>query len=202
LTNTDLHNLVRTRRSIRKFTPQVVSEDVLTRILETATYAPSAHNRQPWRFTVLTTREPKSRLAEAMATEFARDLSKDGLAETEIAKLLERSKSRINGAPVAIVVCMDPSEMDQYPDDRRRNLEMLMATQSVAAAITNLLLAAHAEGLGSVWTCGPLFAPEVVRETLNLPETWEPQAMIFLGYPDETPKTKKIKPLNEITRWL
>lgn len=176
--------------------------DLVTRLIETATHAPSAHNRQPWRFAVLITREPKSRLSERMAAEFRRDLTVDGLPEAEIRALVERSQRRIMGSPVVIVLCMDPSEMDEYPDERRRNLEALMATQSVAAATTILLLAAHAEGLGAVWTCGPLFAPEVVRDALNLPDAWQPQAVVFLGYPDETPKAKELKPVGEITRWL
>ena len=88
--------------------------------------------------------------------------------------------------------------MDNYPDSRRADAERVMAIQSVANAGTQLLLAAHAEGLGGVWTCGPLFAPGVVQSALGLPKSWEPQAMFFIGYPDETPKIKEIKDLESI----
>jgi nitroreductase len=63
-----------------------------------------------------------------------------------------------------------------------------MGTQSVALAGLQLLLAAHAEGLGGTWICWPLFAPEETRQSLDLPSEWEPQAMIFLGYPAEEPE--------------
>jgi nitroreductase len=67
-----------------------------------------------------------------------------------------------------------------------------MATQSLALAGQNLLLAAHAEGLGACWLCAPLFCPHIVRDTLGLPADWEPQAFISLGWPAESPaKTRE-----------
>jgi coenzyme F420-0:L-glutamate ligase / coenzyme F420-1:gamma-L-glutamate ligase len=196
------HDFLRSRRSIRKFQQKPVDEAVLTRILETATHAPSAHNRQPWRFAVLTQPQPKSRLSEFLAAEFRRDLAADGLPETEVGSRLKRSENRIREAPVVVILCMDTSEMDVYPDDKRYAAERTMAIQSVAAAGLQLQLAAHAEGLGSVWTCGPLFAPETVKQALNLPAAWEPQAMFFIGTPDEMPKVKDLKSLAEIVRWF
>jgi F420 biosynthesis protein FbiB-like protein len=133
-----------------------------------------------------------------MALDFERDLTRDGLSPEKIQSQITRSKDRITSAPVAILLCMDMSEMDSYPDEKRQTAERTMATQSVAAAGLQLLLAAHAEGLGGVWACWPLFAQEVILRTLNLPETWEPQAMFFIGYPTEIPETKERKPLDEI----
>src|SRR5262245_6625179 len=76
---TDLQNFLRTRRSIRRFKPDPVPDSVIQTILTTATFAPSAHNRQPWRFVVLTDESVKTNLAEAMALDFERDLTHDGL---------------------------------------------------------------------------------------------------------------------------
>ncbi|RPH57981.1 MAG: nitroreductase family protein, partial [Chloroflexi bacterium] len=89
-TNMDQHQFLRSRRSIRKFQPRPVDADVLTRLLETATHAPSAHNRQPWRFAVLTHPGPKSRLSDLLAADFRRDLAADGLPEPEIEARLQR----------------------------------------------------------------------------------------------------------------
>ena len=80
------------------------------------------------------------------------------------------------------------SDMHHYPDEKRRRAEWTMATQSLALAGQNLLLAAHAEGLGACWLCAPLFCANVVRETLDLPPDWEPQAFISLGWPGESPQ--------------
>lgn len=199
---TNWHKFLRSRRSIRRFKPIAVNADILIRILETATHAPSAHNRQPWRFAVLTQPELKLRLSEFLAADFRRDLAMDGFEETQIESRLKRSKSRINEAPVIIILCMDTSEMDSYPDEKRRHAEQVMAVQSAALAGLQLQLAAHAEGLSSVWTCSPLFTPDTVKSALGLAESWQPQAMFFLGYADETPKEKELKPLTEIVQWI
>lgn len=165
-------------------------------------YAPSAHNRQPWRFVVLTDLSSKARLAEAMSRDFERDLLQDRLPLEKVQSQIKRSKERITSAPVAILLCLDMSEMDIYPDEKRAQAEHMMAIQSVAAAGLQLLLAAHAEGLGGVWVCSPLFAQETIRTTLELSETWEPQGMFFIGYPDKMPKSKEMKNMESLVKML
>lgn len=199
LTNTNLHDFLRSRRSIRRFKPDPVSDSAVREILHTAAFAPSAHNRQPWRFVVLTDPGTKKFLSDSMAEEFERDLGKDNLPPEKIAKFVNRSRERITGAPVVIVLCLDMSVMDIYPDERRKNAEYLIATQSVANAGMQLLLAAHAEGLGGVWVCSPMFAQETVQNVLELSKDWEPQAMFLLGYSDEIPTLRERKSLEEVT---
>jgi F420 biosynthesis protein FbiB-like protein len=201
-TATDLHTFLRTRRSIRRFQPDPVPDPVIETILATATYAPSAHNRQPWRFVVMTDVSVKTRLAEAMAQDFERDLLRDGVAPEKIQAQLNRSKGRMTSAPVAILLCLDMSEMDSYPDEKRQQAERMMAAQSVAAAGLQLLLAAHAQGLGGVWICSPLFAQETIRKTLNLSDVWEPQAMYYIGYPDENPAARERKNIEDVSVFL
>ena len=77
-----------------------------------------------------------------------------------------------------------------------------MGIQSISMAGLQLLLAATAEGLGGVWTCGPLFAPDSVRSVLHLPDPWKPQGMILLGYPDEIPQSKEIKSIEEVVKFI
>jgi len=135
-----------------------------------------------------------------MAADFERDLMQDGVPPEKIQALLKRSKDRITSAPVVILLCLDMSEMDTYPDEKRQFAERMMATQSVATAGLQLLLAAHAEGLGGVWVCSPLFAAETIQKTLTLADSWEPQAMFFIGYPDDTPKNKEMKNLDSLLK--
>jgi F420 biosynthesis protein FbiB-like protein len=144
----------------------------------------------------------KSQLADAMATDFERDLACDGISPEKIQAQLKRSKDRITSAPIAILLCLDMSEMDSYPDEKRQYAERMMAIQSVAAAGLQLLLAAHAEGLGGVWACWPLFAQETIQRTLNLSESWEPQGMFFVGYPVEVPEVKERKEIRNISLFL
>lgn len=144
----------------------------------------------------------KLQLADAMAEDFERDLIRDGVAHEKIQAQIKRSKDRMSSAPLAIVLCLDMSEMDSYPDEKRQQAERTMAVQSVAAAGLQLLLAAHAEGLGGVWICAPLFAQKTIKKTLNLPENWEPQAMFYVGYPDELPKSKELKDWQSLAKIL
>ena len=202
-TKEDLHHFLRTRRSIRRFKSDPIPDSIIEDILTTATFAPSAHNRQPWRFSVVTdAAQPiKEKLADEMIKKFQQELENDKLSPDEISRRVVRSKERILSAPVVIVLSVDMSDMDTYPDKHRRKAEYVMATQSVANAGMQLLLASHAERLGSVWVCSPLFAQETVQAALGLPKSWEPQAMYFLGYPEEIPQARERKPISEISQW-
>ncbi|MEO5887798.1 MAG: nitroreductase family protein, partial [Anaerolineales bacterium] len=162
------------------------------------TYAPSAHNRQPWRFVVITDLSVKSQLADAMAQDFEHDLTRDNLPPEKIQSQLKRSRDRILSAPAAILLCLDMSEMDSYTDEKRNHAEYMMAVQSAAAAGMQLLLAVHAEGLGGVWACWPLFAQGTIRKTLNLCDSWEPQGMFFIGYAKDIPEPRERKSLQDI----
>jgi nitroreductase len=94
------------------------------------------------------------------------------------------------------------SEMDSYPDRKRQQAERIMAMQSVAAAGLQLLLAAHAQGLGGVWVCSPLFAQETIQKTLNLATAWEPQGMFFIGYAAENREVRERKDVESISLFL
>ena len=144
----------------------------------------------------------KQNLADAMSHEFERDLETYGLPYEEIQKRITRSHERMLAAPVIIILNLDMSEMDVYPDKKRRQAEFRMAMQSVANAGMQLILAAHAEGLGGVWICSPLFVQKTIQSVLALPESWEPQAMFFIGYPDVQPKARDRKPLDEIIKYF
>jgi coenzyme F420-0:L-glutamate ligase/coenzyme F420-1:gamma-L-glutamate ligase len=194
ITAENLYHAIYTRRSIRRFEPRPVPREVLLRLLDAATWAPSAHNRQPWRFVVLESEASKRLLADTMAAQLAADLRADGVSEEAIAKDTGRSRQRLTGAGALVVVCLTMADMDTYPDERRQSFEHQMAVQGVAMAAQNLLLAAHAEGLGAVWMCAPLFCQAAVREALDLPPDYEPQGVIALGYPAEE-RTRSREPL-------
>ena len=190
-----LYDLLSTRRSIRRYTAGLIEADQLERLLAAAIWAPSSHNRQPWRFAVVIEPQAKERLAASMAERLRADRLADGDPPEAVAKDASGSYARIVNAPVVILACLTLADMDRYPDLRRQNAEHLMAVQSVAMAVQNLLLAAHAEGLGACWMCAPLFCPETVSEALNLPDEWEPQALVTLGQPASRGKPPTRRPL-------
>jgi coenzyme F420-0:L-glutamate ligase/coenzyme F420-1:gamma-L-glutamate ligase len=183
---------IRARRSIRRYLEKPVPREWIEKILDAARWAPSAHNRQPWRFAVIERAETKHALASAMGEKLRADLQRDGAAQEVIEKEAARSYQRITRAPIVIVVCVSMRDMDVYHDTRRKKAEYLMATQSVAMAVQNLLLAAHALGLGACWMCAPLFVPDTVREVLQLDADWEPQALITVGYAGEQKAKERV----------
>jgi F420 biosynthesis protein FbiB-like protein len=173
------------RRSIRRYLPDPIPQEMVQELLTAASWAPSAHNRQPWRFAVIQTDAVKQQLAATMGQKLRQDLQKDNMPAAFIQEETSRSYGRITSAPLLIIACTSMADMDTYPDPTRQHNEWIMATQSTALAVQNLLLAAHAFGLGACWMCAPLFCPQTVQHTLNLPPDWEPQALITIGYPAE-----------------
>ena len=188
---------IRARRSIRRYRAEQVPVALVEAVLDAACWAPSAHNRQPWRFAVLRDPAPKERLAAAMGARLRADRLAGGDAADDVERDVQRSHARITAAPVVIVVCLSMVDMDAYPDARRAEAERTMAVQSTAAAVQNLLLAAHALGLGACWMCAPLFCPDMVRDALELPADWEPQALVTMGWPGEAPARER-RPIQEV----
>jgi F420 biosynthesis protein FbiB-like protein len=174
-----------------------VPAPVIERILETALHAPSAHNLQPWRFAVITTLIVKTRLGQALIEKMRADMTAVSAPESEIEKRVKNSLHRLDKAPVVILLCRDVTAIRRDEQE-----EITMAIQSVAACGLQLLLAAHAEGLGGNWICWPLYAQEAARAALGLPVTWQPLGMFILGYADEEPREKVLKPVQEVVRYL
>ena len=194
----NLLDIIKDRRSVKEYSSREVSKEVLFRILEAGRWAPSAHNAQPWRFIVIKDSALKHKIAVDMTRRWNEDLSKNGIPKEQRESLIKASVDQFGNAPIIIVACLAMEGMDEYPDDQRKKIENVMAVQSVAAAIENVLLAAHGEGLGSCWFCAPLFCPDIVRKTLKIPTHIAPQALITLGYPANKPNPPPRKPLEDI----
>jgi len=186
---------IRKRRSIRKYLPKEVPNEIVTEVLAATGWAPSAHNSQPWRFIVLADTSVKRELANAMADAWVADLAKDG-AKVD-AKMREARVERFANAPVLILACSTMDGLRKFPDEKRQMCERDLAMQSFGAAMQNLLLAAHAVGLGACWFCAPGFCKETVRKVLKIPDEVEPEAFVIMGYPAETPSVPTKKSLGE-----
>jgi len=182
----EVFDAIRQRRSVRKYLQKKVSNEVISEVLAAARWAPSAHNSQPWRFIVLDDVSVKRKLADAMAEAWAKDLQRDGLT-VEPVKRDERVE-RFAAAPVLLLACLTMDGLRKFPDLERQMCERDLAVQSFGAALQNLLLAAHAKGLGACWFCAPAFCKETVRKILEIPDSVEPQAFVAMGYPAEKPK--------------
>lgn len=179
---------IRTRRSIRAYEDKPVEEDKLRRVLEAARMAPSAGNRQPWRFIVVT--DPKVKEAIIEVKERFRPPPPKSAPQTP-----PRSTPRLNPlrtAPIIIVGCAMPSE--SFPGTDFWKID-------VSIALQNLVLAAWELGLGTCWV-GVFHEEEELKKVLGLPDEARIVAMVTLGYPAEKkePVTDR-KPLEEIVRY-
>lgn len=159
------------RRSIRKFEKTPVDEKLIGLILFSATQAPSSGNVQDWNFIVVMDEEKKKRLARAA-------LDQDFIVD----------------APINIVVCTDLEKISLRYGERGKKLYSI---QNTAAAVQNILLAAHALGLGSVWVGA--FDEEEVKTVLELPDNLRPVAILPIGYPAERPKAPDRIPFENLT---
>jgi F420 biosynthesis protein FbiB-like protein len=198
----DLHEVIRGRRSVRRFLADPVADLLVEQVLEAGRWAPSPHGTQPWRFAVLTHAATKTELADAMATAWQHNLAMDGQDPDLIAKRLASSRRRLLETPVLILICLYLEDLDRYPDAERQAAEHTMAIQSLGACAQNMLLAAYGRGLDMGWMCAPLFCPDVARDALELPHDHVPHALLQLGYAAADPKRPERRRLDElITLW-
>jgi coenzyme F420-0:L-glutamate ligase/coenzyme F420-1:gamma-L-glutamate ligase len=175
-------DVIATRRSVRRFAPREVSPDILRELIAAAVAAPAPHHSRPWRF-VEVGREARPRLSDAMAAAWRVDAAADGLSDARIDSALARSRKQLSDAPLLLLACLELDSARSWPDERRRAAERDMYVQSLGAALQNLLLAAHARGLGGYLKGAPLFCRAAVTEALALPDGWQPAFLVLLGYP-------------------
>lgn len=190
--------VIRGRRSVRRFRPDPLPDELVDRVLEAGLWAPSPHGTQPWRFAVLRAVETRAQLADAMAAGWRHNLAMDGESEEVILGRLAGSRRRLTEAPVLILVSLDTRDLDHYPDPARAAAERTMAIQSLGACVQNMLLAAHANGIDAGWMCAPLFCPEIVVASLGLDPAIEPQALLALGHAAADPKRRPRRSLGAL----
>jgi len=166
----DVFEAIKSRRSVRAFTNESISEEEVMKLIDAARWAPSAGNIQPWIFVVVRDSEIK------------RGLSAAALDQTFIEE-----------APVVIVVCANQLRSARGYGSRGVNLYCL---QDTAAATQNMLLAAYALRLATCWVGA--FQEEETRKVLNLPNSVRPVAIIPVGHPVEKPEAPERRALSDI----
>jgi coenzyme F420-0:L-glutamate ligase/coenzyme F420-1:gamma-L-glutamate ligase len=177
-----IDDAIRARRSIRGLEGPPLSDEEVRALVALALTAPAPHHTQPWRFAHVTASRREA-LADAMGATWRADLERDGVARAQQERALARSRGQIVGAPTLLLGCLVADGLRAYADERRARAEWGLAQHSFGAAMQNVLLAAAAHGLGAFWISAPLYAPDAVRNALDLDPTWEPQALIALGRP-------------------
>ena len=170
------------RRSVRDFTDEPVPADVMRAAFADALTAPAPHHSRPVRFVWLRDRTRRVALLDAMARKWRHDLTEDGKTESSISKRVARGQLLYRAPEVVIPVLTGDGRHD-YPDDRRTAAEHTMFTVAAGAAVQGLLVALAVRDVGSCWVGSTIFAPDVVRAELGLPDDWEPLGAVAIGFP-------------------
>jgi len=200
----DVFHAMKGRQSIRKFSKEPVPREKILKMVEAATWAPSAGNAQNAMFIVV---EDAALLARMKGIV-------DDLLSRVTGKKVPPEKINYHnlfaGAPVAVCVIGKPYESatdrhlrEKDPERQRvRRYQVNPGLQSVASSITQFLLAAHSLGYGTCWMTGPLVAKPELESALSIRAPEELLAIIALGIPDSSPPPKPSRrPPEEITEF-
>ncbi len=161
-------DIIKQRRSVRKYKTDPIPEDVFLRVMEAARLAPSGKNSQPWKFIIV--RDPEMRKDLAVAS---------------------RNQNFMARAPIIIVACGYPDR--SYP---KQGNYMKSWPIDVACAVDHLMLQACEEGLGTCWIGA--FEEKDVKSLLGVPDDVRVLALTPLGFPDENPSFRGRRALEEI----
>jgi nitroreductase len=201
----DLWQAMFTQRAIRYWQDKPVPRELLEKVIEAGSKAPSGSNTQPWQFIVVDDQEGRQRISAALkatfeASEPLQQMLEAGAASTDKTERLMLKGAhafftKLEKAPALIIPCLhnitsptaDPSS--------------LLAGSSIYLAVQNILLSARALGLGTVMTTPQQLIGGQLKEILALPDDVHPVAMIPIGYPDANFGPTTRKPVAEILHW-
>jgi len=189
-----MHELFRSRRSVRAFSDAPVERAMLERLIGAAITAPSSTNRQPWRFSVVTAPERRRQIAGAVrerAAEMKAIIARGHHAD-DYGDYGDFFHEPLDSAGAIII-----PQYREYPDliaafiasgggdptAFTTSAAMQAELCSTSAAVMILLLAAHAEGLGACWMAGPMIARAEVSELCGIQEPWRMLGAIAVGHP-------------------
>ena len=209
-----LLDVMRSRRSRRSFAATALTQAELAPLFEAARTAPSATNRQPWRYNVVLDPLKKERLVQAVKEKVAS--LKNTLSSSEYLQELA-TYGDFFYEPLESAPCVIIPQWRSFPDTIATlvtragfdpapfSLSTKMPSElcAAAAATMNLLLMAEASGFACCWMAGPMLAQQEIAQILEVPSPWSPLGAIAIGRPSEEPglSIPLRKPLERIVEW-
>ena len=208
----ELQNLIKSRRSVRRWQDKKVSEDLLIKAVELATWAPNAGNQQNWYFYIIDNHDTINSIADAV--QGVADQMASWPEASEFGNAVTDWRNRVaffRAAPAAIAVATTKyqSLADQIlaarekADPNAREIRQCrnMASshiQSAGSVIAYLLLILHQMGLGACWMTGPVQAKRQIEKILSIPPEKDFVVFIPVGYPAEVPASKGRHAISEV----
>jgi nitroreductase len=194
-----------TQRAIRYWLDKKVPRDLLAKVIEAGSKAPSGANTQPWKFIVIDDYSKILAIAAALRGCYENDdalrniIAEGEQSDDKTWRLMLRGGraffTELEKAPALIVPCL--FGLSSPVSDPKS----LLAGSSIYMAVQNILLAARALGLGTVMTTAQEMIDQSLREALNIPEEGYPVGLIPIGYPDANFGSTKRKGLSEVLSW-
>ncbi len=199
----EFFEVLHTQRSIRRFKPDAVPDEMIWKMIDAAIRAPSGGNSQPWAWLIIRDEARRKVLADAVRENLGdldAALEAAGKLDTESRRRMRRAsvtfRSDVASAPVLIIPCL------VNPTSPSSDMNSLWAGSSVYGAVQNMMLAARAQGLGTVLTTFNIALEGLIRKEYGLPDDARPVAVIPVGFPDGQnfgPTTRK--PVESVTYW-
>ncbi|MFX1573106.1 MAG: coenzyme F420-0:L-glutamate ligase [Promethearchaeota archaeon] len=178
-----LEKILRNRRSYKlSFENKKVDKNLIEECIELARWAPSAHNGQFWRYCIMEKGIMREQLIDNMNEKLKNDLQNNGKSNDFIEFKVNKTKTNFLQAPILVLLCLDTKDLEKYPDNERTQNEFILGVQSVSCSGIYFLIALEMKNLAACWYCAPLFAKDLIKKTLKLPESYIPMAFFTVGY--------------------
>ncbi|MGA5463969.1 coenzyme F420-0:L-glutamate ligase [Mycobacterium sp. NPDC050041] len=172
------------RRSVRQFSADAVEPELIEASVAEALTAPAPHHTRPVRFLWLQDADTRRRVLDRMRDRWRADLTGDGMPADAVERRVARGQI-LYDAPELVIPFVVPDGAHDYPDAQRTAAERTMFTVAAGAAVQALLVALAVRGVGSCWIGSTIFAADLVRHELEVPDDWEPLGAIAIGYAAE-----------------
>jgi nitroreductase len=198
-----LLDLIRLRRSIRRFSDRAVDREDITRLLEAARWAPSNSNRQPWRFLPIEDKQQIRQMAETVRQSLSEKAKSLPEGTAQYLSQFTHYATFFANAPVLLVVLHKrPVSVSAPVLAGLKNPDLVSGEAlSAAMAVQNLLLAAQTLGLGTCVLTGPLLVQDALAGALDLPAGHDLTCLVALGHPAESPAPPRRKTIEQIAEF-
>jgi len=219
LAEMSLHDAIYGLRATRIYHDKPVPDGVIDEILEAATMACSSGNTQPWEFVVVTDPELKRQIQVEMKDAFAvidqeRAQTEEQLTDSSGRSVTGRAAvEHLDRVPVIVVVCWNPDrgirmkgEYEENPDGSLRETREIPGGRGISLfqACQNMMLAARAHGVSSLFTSFFFLKREEIKQILGIPPRIFMECAIFMGYAEEKlgkPKRLSVPKVSHLNRW-
>jgi nitroreductase len=206
-----IEEVIRSRRSVRRYKREPLNRKVIERLIEIAVQAPSASTKQPWRFFVVDNRATIECMAVLVEEAVQKIVAEIDASFMDAFRKYGDYFVRFREAPALIVPIF--RELDVLTSllqpgapeclrERIRVMEYSSGIISTSLAVENMMLYAHSIGLASSCMTGPLVAADKLREIIGVPPSWHLACVIAIGYPDEAPVATARKNAASVIRWV